>query len=183
MSSAELPRFVTADDYLAAEELAFGKSELVDGWMRAMTGATIRYNCVKMNCLVSLAISLKGHRCRPFDSNMKLRVRQSGATRFYYADLQVVCDSNPPISVYQDSPVLIIKVLSPSTRRYDLDEKMNASLQIPSLQCYVILEQRSTDRHRDAAQRRWFPETANRGDRSSGCPAVSRPRDGDARHL
>jgi Uma2 family endonuclease len=141
MSGAEVPRFVTVDDYLAAEELAFGKSEYVDGWVRAMTGATIRHNCVKMNCLVSLAISLKGHRCRPFDSDMKLRVRQSGATRFYYPDLQVVCDSNPPTSVYQDSPVLIIGVLSPSTRRYDLDEKMNAYLQIPSLQCYVILEQ------------------------------------------
>jgi len=141
MSSAEVPDFMTADDYLATEELAFGKSEYVDGWVRAMTGATIRHNCVKMNCLVSLAISLKGHRCRPFDSDMKLRVRQSGATRFYYPDLQVVCDSNPPTSVYQDCPVLIIEVLSPSTRRYDLDEKMNAYLQIPSLQCYVILEQ------------------------------------------
>jgi len=141
MSGAEVPRFVTVDDYLAAEELAFSKSEYVDGWVRAMAGATIRHNCVKMNCLVSLAISLKGHRCRPFDSDMKLRVRQSGATRFYYPDLQVVCDSNPPTSVYQDLPVLIIEVLSPSTRRYDLDEKMNAYLQIPSLQCYVILEQ------------------------------------------
>ena len=91
--------------------------------------------------MIHLGRSLSGRRCRPFDSDMKLRIGRFGATRFYYPDLQVVCDSNPPTSVYQDSPVLIIEVLSPSTRRYDLDEKMNAYLQIPSLQCYIVLEQ------------------------------------------
>jgi Uma2 family endonuclease len=141
MSNAEVPEFVTVNEYLAAEETAVGKSEYVDGWVRAMTGACIRHNQIKANCMIHLGRSLSGSRCRPFDSDMKLRVRSAGATRFYYPDLQVVCDSNPPTSVYQDSPVLIIEVLSPSTRRYDLDEKMNAYLQIPSLQCYIALEQ------------------------------------------
>jgi Uma2 family endonuclease len=141
MSSAEVPEFVTVNEYLAAEEMALGKNEYVDGWVRAMTGACIRHNQVKANCMIQLGRSLSGRRCRPFDSDMKLRVRSASATRFYYPDLQVVCDSNPPTSVYQDSPVLIIEVLSPSTRSYDLDEKMNAYLQIPSLQCYIVLEQ------------------------------------------
>ncbi len=61
--------------------------------------------------------------------------------RFYYPDAQVVCDSNELSSVFQDKPVLIVEVLSPSTRRYDLDEKMTAYLTIPSLQCYLLLEQ------------------------------------------
>ncbi len=30
---------------------------------------------------------------------------------------------------------------SPSTRQYDLDEKLAAYLEIPSLECYIILEQ------------------------------------------
>lgn len=141
MSSAEVPEFVTVDEYLAAEATSLSKSEYFDGWVRAMTGACVRHNQVKANCMIHLGRSLSGRRCRPFDSDMKLRIRRFGATRFYYPDLQVVCDSNPPTSVYQDSPVLIIEVLSPSTRRYDLDEKMNAYLQIPSLQCYIVLEQ------------------------------------------
>jgi Uma2 family endonuclease len=61
--------------------------------------------------------------------------------RFYYPDLQVVCKSNEPTSVFQDQPVLIIEVLSPSTRRYDLDEKMAAYLTIASLEYYIALEQ------------------------------------------
>jgi Uma2 family endonuclease len=43
--------------------------------------------------------------------------------------------------VFQDHPVLIIEVLSPSTRSYELDEKMTAYLSIPSLECYIVLEQ------------------------------------------
>jgi Uma2 family endonuclease len=141
MSSAEVPEFVTVDDYLAAEALALTKSEYVDGWVRAMSGSTLRHNRIIMNGSYRLMRALEGRPCQPFNSDTKLRIRTNECTRFYYPDLQVVCDSNPPTSVFQDSPVLIVEVLSPSTRRYDLDEKMNAYLQIPSLQCYILLEQ------------------------------------------
>lgn len=141
MSSAELPQFVSVDDYLASEELAQTKHEYIDGWVRAMTGATVRHNLVKGNCYFHLKGLLRGHRCRPFDSDMKLRIRQDVGMRYYYPDVQVVCESNPQTAVYQDSPVMIVEVLSPSTRQYDLDEKMQSYLQIPSLECYLVLEQ------------------------------------------
>ena len=141
MSSAEVPEFVAVEDYLATEKGALRKSEYIDGWVRAMSGGTVRHSCIKINCSASLVNALKGHRCRPFDSDMLLRVHQAGLTRYYYPDLQVVCNSNPATSIYQDTPVLIIEVLSSATRRYDLDEKMCAYLQIPSLQCYIVLEQ------------------------------------------
>jgi Uma2 family endonuclease len=141
MSTAEQPEFVSVDDYLAAEEQALTKSEYIDGWVRAMTGATNRHNQVKLNCLVSLAAKLKGHNCRPFDSDTKVRIREQRLRRFYYPDAQVVCRGNAPTDVFQDAPVLIIEVLSPSTRRYDLDEKLAAYLMIPSLECYLVLEQ------------------------------------------
>ncbi len=141
MSNAEQPDYVTAETYLAAKQLAVTKREYIDGWVRAMPGATNRHNSVKMNCALHLGPQLTGKRCRPFDSDTKVRIRQQASTRYYYPDLQVVCDGNLPTEVYQDRPVLIIEVLSPSTRAYDLDEKMNAYLQIPSLDCYVALEQ------------------------------------------
>ena len=72
---------------------------------------------------------------------MKVHINREGSKRFYYPDVQVVCQPNDPMSVFQDQPVLIIEVLSPSTRRYDLDEKMTAYLTIPSLECYIALEQ------------------------------------------
>ena len=141
MSSAEKPIYHSVEEYLAIEEQAQSKSEYVDGWIRAMTGATNRHNYVKVNCLVHLANQLRGQPCRPFDSDTKVRIDRDGIRRFYYPDVQVVCQSNDPLSVFQDHPVLIIEVLSPSTRRYDLDEKMAAYLNIPSLECYIALEQ------------------------------------------
>ena len=141
MSSAEKTVYVTVEEYLAAEEIALEKSEYIEGWVRVMTGATLRHNQVKCNCLIYLGSTLKGKPCRPFDSDTKVRIRREGRTRFYYPDLQVVCQSNSPTEHFQDQPVLIIEVLSPSTRRYDLDEKMLGYLSIPSLQYYLILEQ------------------------------------------
>jgi Uma2 family endonuclease len=141
MSTVEVPEFVSVDDYLASEEIATTRSKYIEGWVRAMTGATNRHNRVKVNCLVHLSIALKGQRCQPFDSDTKVRIRRLGRTRFYYPDLQVVCESNAPTEVFQDTPVLIVEVLSPSTRQYDLDEKFAAYLEIPSLECYIILEQ------------------------------------------
>jgi Uma2 family endonuclease len=138
MSSAEVPQFVSVEEYLAAEETAFSKSECIDGWVRAMTGATNRHNQVKTNCLFLLMLALKGKRCRPFDSDTKVRIVRQSSTRFYYPDLQVVCEENAPTEVFQATPVLIVEVLSPSTRSYDLDEKLTAYLQIPSLQYYVV---------------------------------------------
>lgn len=141
MSIAERPEWVSVEDYLAAEEVARVRSEYVEGWVRAMTGGTNRHSRVKGNCYVSLANSLKGNPCQPFGSDAKVRIRRDGKTRFYYPDLQVVCESNAPTDVFQDQPVLIIEVLSPSTRVYDLDEKLDAYLSISTLEYYIILEQ------------------------------------------
>jgi len=141
MSSAEQPQQHSVEEYLAFEEQAQTKSEYVDGWIRAMTGATNRHNRVSINSLVFLANQLKGKTCRPYNSDTKVRIDRAGMKRFYYPDVQVVCKSNDQLSVFQDQPVLIIEVLSLSTRRYDLDEKMAAYLTIPSLECYIALEQ------------------------------------------
>ena len=141
MSSAEQPQYHSVEEYLALEEQAQTKSEYIDGWIRAMTGAQFRHVRVATNSLISLGIQLRGKPCIPLSSDMKVHIDREGRRRFYYPDVQVVCQSNDPLSVFQDHPVLIIEVLSPSTRRYDLDEKMAAYLTIPSLECYIALEQ------------------------------------------
>ncbi|MCC7335608.1 MAG: Uma2 family endonuclease [Pirellulaceae bacterium] len=116
MGPAEETNFVSVDDYLSAEEMAVTRSEYIDGWVRAMSGSTIRHNTVTLNCTSSLLTKLRGKPCQPHNSDTKLRIRRHTNSRFYYPDAQVVCDSNPATSVFQDNPVLIIEVLSPTTR-------------------------------------------------------------------
>lgn len=141
MSTAEIPKFISVDDYLRAEEMATVKHEYVDGWVRAMTGASNRHNRVKLNAIIHLAVALKGRPCFPCDSDTKVCIRRHGSTKFYYPDAQVVCEGNAPTDFFQDKPVVIIEVLSPSSRATDLDEKLNAYLSIETLDFYIILEQ------------------------------------------
>ncbi|MFM8262655.1 MAG: Uma2 family endonuclease, partial [Pirellula sp.] len=147
--------------------------EYVDGWIRAMTGASIRH-IIKLNCTILLGNNLKGQKCRPYDSDTKVRIFRDGKRRFYYPDVQVVCESNDPSSVFQDRPVLIIEVLSPSTRANDLHEKLEAYQSIPSLECYIVLEQ-----HQPIAsmwrrsKRTWIKETIQGIDATIDLPFLS----------
>ncbi len=56
--------YFSIDEYLAREEQAFTKSEYIDGWIRAMCGASLRHNMVSGNCFVTLSVLLKGKPCR-----------------------------------------------------------------------------------------------------------------------
>ncbi len=71
---------------------------------------------------------------------MKLRLELSDHTRFYYPDLQVVCDPKSGDTLYQERPVVIVEVLSESTRRTDLGEKRDAYLAIPTLKVLLFIE-------------------------------------------
>ena len=71
--------------------------------------------------------------------------------RFYYPDALVVCHPNPDDDHFQDHPVVIVEVLSESTRRTDLGEKRAAYLTIPSLKVLLLVE---TDEPRVTLHRR-----------------------------
>jgi len=70
---------------------------------------------------------------------MKVRVEVSDC--FYYPDLMVTCEPFEAKSVYKASPVLIVEVLSPSTRQIDRREKLVAYQLLSSLQEYAIVHQ------------------------------------------
>mgnify|MGYP003439819607 FL=1 len=74
---------------------------------------------------------------------MKVRVRQKYDTRFYYPDLSVVCEPNAQTETFHDRPVVIVEVISESTRRTDEHEKRDAYLSIDALCVYVLLESSS----------------------------------------
>ena len=141
MSAALKRNLITVQDYLTGELLSPIKHEYLGGVVHAMASARIGHNRVKGNTFGSLFGRLRGKRCQPFDSDTKIRVIVHGQVRFYYPDVSVICNSNPPDELFQDEPVVIIEVLSKSTRRIDLGEKKDAYLTIASLQAYVLIEQ------------------------------------------
>jgi Uma2 family endonuclease len=137
------PRFeiVSVDDYLAGESQSEVKHEYLDGLVYAMAGAKIRHNRIASRVLGALYQQLSHGLCEAFNSDTKIRVRTRGKTFFYYPDVSVVCNSNPEDESYQDKPVLVVEVMSETTRRIDEGEKRDNYLAIDSLQYYVLLEQ------------------------------------------
>ena len=141
MSSAHQFKPVSVQDYLEGELLAKRKHEYVDGRVYAMSNAKIVHNRIATRVLGSLYLQLGNARCEAFNSDTKVRIRTEKRTYFYYPDAMVVCDSNPDDDTYQDQPVVIVEVISESTRRIDEGEKRVNYLSIPSLDTYILLEQ------------------------------------------
>ena len=135
---------IPVDAYLAGEVASETKHDYVDGAVFAMAGGTVRHNRIASNVLGSLHGQLRGNPCRPFNSDMKIRIRMPSHTRFYYPDLSIVCQSNPDTEDFQDQPAVIVEVLSGSTRRADQGEKKDAYLTIPSLCVYIMVEADAT---------------------------------------
>ncbi len=140
MTAVRQPDFVSVADYLAGEEVSDTKHEYLGGTVHTMAGATIRHNNIALNSLASLHASLRGKSCQPFNSDTKVRIELPDHTRFYYPDAMVVCQTNPDTDHFQNQPVVIIEVLSESTRRTDLGEKRDAYLTISSLKALLLVD-------------------------------------------
>ena len=140
MTALKQPNTITITEYLAGEELSDVKHEYLGGAVHAMAGATNQHNAIAVNGLLSLGLQLRGKPCRPFNSDTKVRIEYPDHTRFYYPDAMVVCHPNPPSDHFQDQPVVIVEVLSDSTRRTDLGEKRDAYLTIPSLKVLLFVD-------------------------------------------
>ena len=117
------------------------KHEYLGGFVYAMAGARNVHNRIASNVLGVLHARLRGKFCEPFNSDTKIRVKLPTHVRFYYPDVSVICESNPPDHSFQDRPVVIVEVLSHKTRRIDQGEKKDAYLTIPTLQVYLLIEQ------------------------------------------
>jgi Uma2 family endonuclease len=143
MTAAEKLNLISVEDYLTGELASPIKHEYLGGVVYAMAGARNEHNVIATNTLGALYSRLRGRKCRPFNSDTKIRVRLPTHWRFYYPDTSVVCRPNPPTDSFQDEPAVIVEVLSRATRRTDEGEKKDAYLTIPSLAVYLLVEQDS----------------------------------------
>ena len=84
---------------------------------------------------------LKNSSCEPFGSDMKVKV----GSKFFYPDVMVDCQFDESQPFFTESPVIIIEVLSKSTRRIDETTKRFSYMNIPTLKEYILIEQDIVD--------------------------------------
>lgn len=138
MSAVLKNDFISVEDYLSGELIAETKHEYIDGSVYAMAGASKNHESVGANVLGELRQHLKGTPCRPFGSDVKVKV---GHNKFFYPDVMVVCEDKTDNAYYTEYPILLVEVLSKSTRRKDETIKRIAYQSLPSLREYVLIEQ------------------------------------------
>ena len=124
---------MTLEQFLAWEETQERRHEFVDGFVRAMTGTTVRHNAIAGNVYSVLRTAARGTGCRAHISDVQVRT-PSGRT--YYPDVLVLCGPFAPSDRYARSPCIIVEVTSPSTRSIDLGEKLDEYRTIPPLRAY-----------------------------------------------
>ncbi len=134
-------RYISVDEYLAAEVVSEAKHEYVNGGVHTAAGGRNAHNLIATNFLGALHARLRGRAARVYNSDTKIRVNLVSGQRFYYPDGSVICRPNPQIDSFQDRPSVIAEVLSRKTRRIDEGEKKDAYLTIPSLSLYLLIEQ------------------------------------------
>ena len=133
--------YIPFDDYLEGERDVDTRSEYVDGEIYAMAGASETHNTIAHTLGSAIDNALKDT-CRVWQSDMKVVGRTRDDKPFsYYPDIMAACGENTDDPYYRTNPILIIEVLSGSTKRVDLKEKFDNYTQIPSLLEYVVVSQ------------------------------------------
>ncbi|MEI8571729.1 Uma2 family endonuclease [Methylomonas sp. BW4-1] len=133
--------WMSVEDYLAAELLSDIKHEYDAGELVAMSSASKNHERIKMSLARLLGNHLQGKPCEPFSSDVKVKIGQY----LFYPDAMVVCEDTSTHDYYAEAPVLIVEVLSKSTRRRDETIKRRLYQTIPSLLEYVLIEQDIVD--------------------------------------
>jgi Uma2 family endonuclease len=107
-----------------------------------MAGASENHNTISLNVVSEFRMHLKKTPCRPFASDMKLKTSTGS---FRYPDIMVVCNNDLEDKYFKTKPVILVEVLSRSTRKADEKEKQIEYINIPTLKEYVIIEQDVAD--------------------------------------
>ncbi|MEM6281608.1 MAG: Uma2 family endonuclease [Chloroflexota bacterium] len=133
----------TRADYLAFErEQTDIRHELIDGEIVAMSGASYEHNVIVANLMGLFYNQLADRPCQNHPSDMRVHVPATGL--YTYPDVSVLCGEPELEDEHGDTllnPSVIIKVLSPSTERYDRGKRFQHYRSITSLREYVLVSQ------------------------------------------
>jgi len=131
----------TPSEYLALERAASVRSELIDGRVVAMAGASRAHSLIAINLGREVSGALRGQPCETYDSDMRVKVADTG---YVYPDLTIACGEARFEDDHLDTlvdPTVIFEILSPSTEAFDRGEKFARYRRIGSLREYVLVSQ------------------------------------------
>jgi Uma2 family endonuclease len=135
---------ISIEEYLELESISVDKHEFYKGKIYAMSGASIAHNRILRNMLTAFDKKLKGSSCEPFGSDLRIHIPSNSL--YTYPDLTVICGDIEKTDDKFDTvtnPILIVEILSSSTKDYDLGTKFKLYRDIKSLKEYILVDSES----------------------------------------
>ena len=131
---------LTVDEFLAWAEGRPGRYELYCGTVYAMAPERAGHARVKFAVQTQLAAAIKsaGLDCHMLPDGMTVRITKDIA---HEPDALVHCGPEAASSAVEiPNPVIVVEVLSPSTRHIDASAKLVGYFQLPSVRHYLIVD-------------------------------------------
>lgn len=135
-------KFYTPDEYRELEETAEFRNEYRDGEIVQMSGGSINHSRIIRNLSRVLGNLLEGQRYELFHNDLRLWIPRY--RRGTYPDVMVI-EGEPVFNEGRSdeilNPMLIVEVLSKSTKDFDKEDKFRFYRSIPELREYVLVSQ------------------------------------------
>lgn len=141
-NTIDISKTYTLDEYIRIEETSTEKHEFYYGKLIAMPGESLLHNeiCIQLLELLRNILRKKGYKV--YIESVKVNIESEKI--YLYPDLVVIKEQPQENLPYKDyiiyNPLLIIEVLSDSTRKYDLTDKFIQYQKIASLQYYLAVD-------------------------------------------
>lgn len=153
--------YFSPDEYLKMERASERKHEYYNGFVEAMSGASLKHSRIERNISTRIGSFLDGKKCEWLPSN--IRVSTPGRDAYLYPDITIICGEPELEDDKFDTllnPTVIFEILSPSTRKNDLTYKLSYYKQISSLREYIMIDsiKRAIYLYRRQPNGSWQPE-------------------------
>jgi Uma2 family endonuclease len=151
------PKTYTLSEYLLKEDRSVEKHEFYNGQIIPMAGAKFRHNQISGNIITAINMAVMSlEKYWVLNSDQKIYIEPKNIV--VYPDVVVVCETLQFWNHREDTiinPLLIVEILSKSTRKYDRSDKFMIYQTLPSFKEYILIE--SNEVHVES----WFKTTDN----------------------
>jgi Uma2 family endonuclease len=139
MTTQPQPARMTADEFLVWAEGQPHRYELVNGEVAAMAPERLEHTRTKLEATIALRAAISERRldCEAMIDGVGVRVDE---TTVYEPDVLVRCgDRLPGGTTEVVDPMILIEVVSPSTRSVDSGVKLTDYFRLPSVRHYLVV--------------------------------------------
>ncbi len=132
-------KIYTLEEYVQLDESSDIRHEFINGQLYDMSGASDLHNEICYNLTFLLKTHLSGKDYKVYMESVKVKIQNE--EYYTYPDVFITNHEADLLNKYiKQFPVLIIEVLSDSTRKYDTIDKFMQYQKIATLEYYLLAE-------------------------------------------